>query len=267
MGQLSTFTCLVACIPTCSITWQYMGKSFQGDQVNIPILYQGNTTYIENKLHVTFSNYPTSKIEPLTCVATNTESLATITATMNLTVIDPMSVHPTSQALPVAGMSFSLQCDGPQNPASITWLKNNSPMPANERVHFSPENITMTFNPLLEEDDGLYQCVVGEGGPPIQSVGYNMQVNYGPNDVIIAGPESLEIGVTASFTCSAECSPSCSFSWTLYGKTVTGSVIDITVNRHVLKESISCQAENTLTGKTVVVNDSLSVSDPHWCGC
>lgn len=87
MGRLSTFTCLVACIPTCSITWQYMGKTFQGDQVNIPILHQGNTTYIENKLHVTFSNYPTSKIEPLTCVATNTESLATITATMNLTVI------------------------------------------------------------------------------------------------------------------------------------------------------------------------------------
>lgn len=117
----------------------------------------------------------------------------------------------------------------------------------------------------------------------------------GPKEVTISGPDSLEIGVTASFTCSAECSPSCSFTWTLYGKNVTGSVIDITVNRHVSKESISCWAENTFTGKTVTVSETLSVSgrplsvfghefmsdicsnltvlyvlfttDPHWCGC
>lgn len=41
---------------------------------------------------------------------------------------------------------------------------------------------------------------------------------------------------------------------------MTGSVIDITVNRHVSEESISCQAENTLTGKTAMINETLSVS-------
>lgn len=90
---------------------------------------------------------------------------------------DPISVRPTSQALPVAGKSFSLQCVGSQNPASVTWLKNKHPMPASEGVHFSPDNTTMTFSPLLQTDDGLYQCVVAEGGTPIQSVGYKMQVN------------------------------------------------------------------------------------------
>lgn len=77
---------------------------------------------------------------------------------------------------------------------------------------------------------------------------------------MISGPDALEIGVTASFTCSADCTPSCNFTWTLYGKPMTGSVIDITVNRYVPKESISCQAENTITGKTAVVNETLSVS-------
>lgn len=77
----------------------------------------------------------------------------------------------------MAGKSFSLQCDGSQNPASITWLKNKQPMPASDRVHFTPDNVTMTFGPLLQADDGLYQCVVAEGGPLIQSVGYKMQVN------------------------------------------------------------------------------------------
>lgn len=78
--------------------------------------------------------------------------------------------------------------------------------------------------------------------------------------MIISGPGSLEVGVPASFTCSAECTPSCSFTWTLYGKTMTGSGIDITVNRYVSQESISCQAENTYTGKMATVNETLSVS-------
>ena len=50
-------------------------------------------------------------------------------------------------------------------------------MPASERVHFSRDNTTITFSPLLQADDGLYQCVVAQGGPSIQSVGYQMQVN------------------------------------------------------------------------------------------
>lgn len=82
----------------------------------------------------------------------------------------------------------------------------------------------------------------------------------GPKHVTIEGPDALEIGVTASFTCKAECSPPCTFKWTLYGKTMTGSVIDVTVNRHVSKESISCQAENPYDGKTAAVNETLVVS-------
>lgn len=90
---------------------------------------------------------------------------------------DPFSVRPASPAPPVAGKPFSLQCVGSENPASITWLRNKRPMPASERVHFSPDNTTMTFSPLLQADGGLYQCVVAEGGTPMQSVGYEMQVN------------------------------------------------------------------------------------------
>lgn len=71
-----------------------------------------------------------------------------------------------------------------------------------------------------------------------------------------------------------------------------GSEIAITVNR-IVSESISCQAENTFTGQTATVVDTLHVSgeacllecllhsfplseslievllpvDPHWCGC
>ena len=82
----------------------------------------------------------------------------------------------------------------------------------------------------------------------------------GPVDVTISGSPSIEVGVKASFTCSATCSPACTYTWTVYGSPVKGSSIDITVSRYVATESISCQAQNSLSGKTATVNDTLTVS-------
>lgn len=105
---------------------------------------------------------------------------------------DPFSVQPSSPAPPVAGEPFSLRCVGTQDPASITWLKNSQQILASERVHFSSDNATVMFSPVLQADGGLYQCLVVaggnqtlyydsleivEGGAPILSVGYVMQVN------------------------------------------------------------------------------------------
>lgn len=109
-------------------------------------------------------------------------------------------MSPASQAQPVSGKSFSLQCVGSQNPASITWLKDEGPMPASERVHFSPGNVTMTFSPVLQADDGLYQCVVTEGQTPIQSIGYKMQVNCEYSMVIPATSLCSEANVLEKWT-------------------------------------------------------------------
>lgn len=194
MGKQYTYVCSAACIPSCEFTWKYMGKTFKGDQVQIPILRQRDNTFSSQR-EVTFSDY--SKLKPLTCEATNTVSHATITATKGphchwwlygfaptfrikngistgtkkpslhhvfhvhawcfecSLCKDPISVRPTSRALPVSGKSFSLQCVGSQDPESITWLKNKHPIPASERVHFSPGNISMTFSPLLQADEGF----------------------------------------------------------------------------------------------------------------
>lgn len=76
----------------------------------------------------------------------------------------------------------------------------------------------------------------------------------------ISGPESLEVGVTASFRCSAECVPSCRFTWSVYGRRVVGGEIEITLSRYVSAESISCQAENTVSRKMATVNEKLQVS-------
>lgn len=90
---------------------------------------------------------------------------------------DPISVQPVSQDKPLAHQPFSLQCVGSQNPASILWLKNGLPIAVSGRVSLSPNNITMSFSPLLQSDGGLYQCIVSQGGAPIKGFGYQLNVN------------------------------------------------------------------------------------------
>lgn len=122
----------------------------------------------------------------------------------------------------------------------------------------------------------------------------------GPVNATISGPSSLEVGVKATFTCSAICIPTCTYTWTMFGLPVKGPSINLTLNRYVETESISCAARNSVTGKTATINDTLRVSgpqsstllhriaadfthyitqccgynppsclltDPHWCGC
>ncbi|XP_075932331.1 cell adhesion molecule CEACAM5-like [Anarhichas minor] len=257
MGQTYTFTCIAACIPTCSFTWKYMGTTYQGDRIEIPILHEGDKKKFASYFEITLSDY--SKIEPLTCVATNSISHASLNSTVNLTVIDPISVNPTSKDLPVAGKSFSLQCDGSQNPASITWLKNKQPMPASGRVHFTPDNVTMTFGPLLQADDGLYQCVVAQGGPLIQSVGYKMQVNYGPSSVVISGVDVMTLGMPYEFQCSASCYPTCQFSWTWGKETSQGPKLSLQLVDPAPTLNLACTAVNPATETSVTTQKMLQV--------
>lgn len=61
-----------------------MGRTYEGNQVQIPIYHQGDKK-IACHLEITFNDY--TKIEPLTCEATNTISHSISTSVRNLTVI------------------------------------------------------------------------------------------------------------------------------------------------------------------------------------
>ncbi|XP_029617176.1 hemicentin-1 [Salmo trutta] len=357
VGDTYNFVCLVDCTPSCTFTWTFNGKIFNGDEIQLPIFHKGDKPVVGSKLVVTVDEYRHN--EALTCEAKNVASGVTAVSTKILTVTDPISVQPVSQNKPLAHQPFSLQCVGSQNPSSILWLKNGLPIAVSGRVSLSPNNITMSFSPLLQSDGGLYQCIVSQGGAPIKGVGYQLNVNYGPlqaviiqsgkgpvgkvlyllpgsktdlqcsalcyptctytwiykgrlaemnasfsltpettmdggplscvaynsvtndnstantsvvlidgpSNMTISGPGALEVGIKASFKCIAQCSPSCSYTWSVYGRTMHGSVVDITVNRYVATESFSCEAHNTITGKTATANETLSVTDSLWCGC
>ncbi|XP_076008642.1 kin of IRRE-like protein 2 [Genypterus blacodes] len=356
MGQKTTFICFATCTPKCDYTWTFRGHTYIGDLVELRKRKVGKPQYC-SKLVMTFDEY--SNTVPLVCQVKNVKSQAVLSATKELTLIDPISVRPISEARPVSGKPFSLRCVGAKNPGGITWQMNGRAITTSENVHLSSDGLTLAFSRLQQAHSGLYQCLVSEGGDPILSVGYNLTVIYGPlevamvnhdkgpvgskmfallgsktelqcvadcsppcgfawyyrgapistnasllftpttptsnggltcvaynrvtsknmtsyttvvvpggpGNVTILGPESVEVGVTASFRCSAECIPPCSYTWSVYGKPMVGSEIEVTLSRYVSAESISCQAENTVSGKMATVNETLQVSDPLWCGC
>ncbi|XP_035802261.1 hemicentin-1-like [Amphiprion ocellaris] len=258
MGEQYTFICFAQCIPPCTFIWSYMGKIFQGDKVQIPILNQGQMPNKESRIEITVSDSSTT--ESLTCQASNSGTHQTITATKNLTVIDPISVRPSSQALPVADKSFTLQCVGSQNPASIMWLKNKQPMMASERISFSVDNSSVTFSPLLQTDDGLYQCVVSEVDTPIKSVGYQMQVDYGPSSVVISGVDVVTVGILYGFQCLANCYPTCTFTWIWGNSTSDGSEFSLKLSELQSAQNLTCTAVNPATRESLTAQKTLQVT-------
>ncbi|XP_062339631.1 hemicentin-1-like [Osmerus eperlanus] len=167
-------------------------------------------------------------------------------------------VGPELYVLP--GSTTTLLCSSECDPdCSYTWIYNGKLVALNAAFSLTSGTplqggplTCVAYNPVTKEHSSSETMVI-----PID----------GPSDVTISGPRSLDVGVKATFRCSAQCSPSCSFKWTVYGRTMTGSTVDVTVSRYVPTESLSCEAHNSLTGRTASVNETLSVSDPHWCGC
>jgi len=91
MGLRYTFVCSAQCNPRCDYTWAYMGRTYLGDETQIPIVFQGQRTQFVSHLEVTISsNY--SRTETLTCVATNSLSGAAVNATKYLAVLGESAV-------------------------------------------------------------------------------------------------------------------------------------------------------------------------------
>ncbi|TNN43307.1 Carcinoembryonic antigen-related cell adhesion molecule 5 [Liparis tanakae] len=265
MGQKYTFACSAQCNPWCDYTWEYMGKTYRGDQTQIPIVLQGQPQKLVSHLEVTISSDYTS-VEPLTCVATNSLSGATVNGTKNLTVHgeaaaalqNPYEVLPASPGPAAAGLAFSLKCTGAQDAASVTWMKSRRPMAASERASFALDNQTLTFSPLLPEDDGVYQCVVAEGaGPPMQSIGYTMNVIYGPSSAVISGPDSIIFGRSYDYRCSASCYPTCVYTWIWGNDNFQGPVLSLVLEEPAGALGLICTAINPTTGESAIVQKTL----------
>ncbi|KAG5267318.1 hypothetical protein AALO_G00220410 [Alosa alosa] len=176
-----------------------------------------------------------------------------------ITVSGDKLVGQTTLLLP--GTSATFYCSAKCYPAcTYVWYNFNGDIIG--------KNASFSFTPASVADEGLITCVAFN--PITQNyttVNTNIELIGGPKNVTITGPNSVQVGVKATFECSAVCTPSCVYTWEVYGRTIHGSKVDLTISKYVATETLLCIAQNIITGKLAGANETLDVTDTNWCGC
>ncbi|KAG9331235.1 hypothetical protein JZ751_019710, partial [Albula glossodonta] len=71
---------------------------------------------------------------------------------------------------------------------------------------------------------------------------------------------SNPFGIPYGFVCSAQCSPTCNYTWTMDRQTVHGKELDLLLKGLVKNKILTCEAKNPATGKTEKISRTLSVT-------
>ncbi|KAK6469735.1 carcinoembryonic antigen-related cell adhesion molecule 5-like [Huso huso] len=173
---------------------------------------------------------------------------------VTLRVYEPITnvnVKP-SLAQPIANQALNLTCEvlGSQTVSSRLWLKDSQPLSTSDRITLSVDSSVVSFNPVLQSDNGEYQCKASNPVSEVTSAGYRLEVNYGPEQASITAPDSAAEGSSVTFTCSAQSLPPCNYTW-YFNETETaqGLQYNIASVTNADRGSYTCVAWNSVTGR------------------
>ncbi|XP_041091106.1 carcinoembryonic antigen-related cell adhesion molecule 5-like isoform X3 [Polyodon spathula] len=248
VGSSVTLTCSARSQPPCGYTWYFNGtETAQGSHYKMRLVSSANSG-------------------PYTCVARNSVTGISSSAVMEFIVIESVSsinMKPTP-AYPIENTTFSLTCNVTGAAVSSLWWKDDQPLSTTERIKVSGDNSTVSFNPVLQSDNGTYQCTANNPVSQLTSTGYRLVVNYGPQHVSITGPASAVKGSAVTFTCLAHSQPSCEYTWYFNGnKTANGSQYNISAVSANNNGGYTCVAWNSVTGRNSSAVKKLVVADPN----
>ncbi|XP_058865286.1 carcinoembryonic antigen-related cell adhesion molecule 1-like isoform X1 [Acipenser ruthenus] len=164
-GSDLTLSCSAQSSPPAHYQWFFNGAPLNklGSQLNMAHIQHNQT-----------GNY--------TCWAYNNITLRYAKETREIIVVEPITnvnVKP-SLAQPIANQTLNLTCEvlGSQTVSSRLWLKDGQPLSTSDRITLSVDNSTVSFNPVLQSDNGEYQCKASNPVSEVTSAGYRLEVNY-----------------------------------------------------------------------------------------
>ncbi|XP_029592828.1 carcinoembryonic antigen-related cell adhesion molecule 1 isoform X1 [Salmo trutta] len=246
-GHIVTFNCSASSQPPSQFSW-----FFNGSQVASGSVYETGPLTLASH-----GEY--------TCVAFNNVTVRNSTASKMLTVVEPvtMTMVKVIGAQPILNQTFSLTCETTGTIYSIHWMSNGWPLYADNRIHFSMDNNTLTFNSVQHSDNGDYKCSASNPLSNMTSPNYRLIVNYGPERPVIMGSDIAMTGHIVTFNCSASSQPPSQFSWFFNGSQVaTGSVYEtgpLTLASH---GEYTCVAFNNITVRNSTVSKMLTIIAP-----
>ncbi|XP_058865282.1 carcinoembryonic antigen-related cell adhesion molecule 5-like [Acipenser ruthenus] len=240
-GSDLTLSCSAQSSPPAHYQWFFNGAPLNklGSQLNINHIQHNQT-----------GNY--------TCWTYNNITLKYAKETGEIIVVElitHVNVKP-SLAQPIANQALNLTCEvfGSQAVSSRLWLKDGQPLSASDRITLSVDSSVVSFNPVLQSDNGEYQCKAINPVIDVTSARYRLEVYYGPEQVSITAPDSAAEGSSVTFTCSAQSSPPCNYTWYFNGnETAQSSQYKIASVSNADRGSYTCVAWNSVTGRNTSV--------------
>ncbi|KAK6469733.1 carcinoembryonic antigen-related cell adhesion molecule 20-like [Huso huso] len=178
--------------------------------------------------------------------------------------ITDVNVKP-SLAQPIANQALKLTCEvlGSQTVSSRLWLKDGQPLSTSDKITLSVDSSVVSFNPVLQSDNGQYQCKASNPLSEVTSAGYRLEVIYGPEQASITAPHSGAKGSSITFTCLAQSLPPCHYTW-YFNETETahGSQFEIASVSNADSGSYTCVAWNSVTGRNTSAVKEFIASVP-----
>ncbi|XP_036071850.1 carcinoembryonic antigen-related cell adhesion molecule 1-like [Oryzias melastigma] len=166
------------------------------------------------------------------------------------------------------GSSVTLTCEASGSSPSRTWKKDGSDLNLSENVTLSEDNTVLTFKAVKKENSGEYVCLVSN---PVSSseAKFTIVVNYGPANVQIEGKDLINENDQIKLICSAESTPSATFTWRLNGSEIIGSSAEFLKEKAQSSDSgtYTCEAKNTVTEKQSTAEHELHVRADITSGC
>ncbi|KAI1886257.1 hypothetical protein AGOR_G00212130 [Albula goreensis] len=255
-GEDVNFTCSADCSPSCTYTWMLEGQTADGKVATVTPSGAAKSLEME-------------------CTALNPESGKSLKMAKTVQVNNPLSVQPKPNTLQSFKKPFLLICVGADPTATIEWYKDGHLLTIDTQMTLPADNSTLKFNSLLPSHGGLYQCISEKGSSRIISVGY--MLTSGPWSVKITGPKMAAAGERTDFTCSADCSPSCTHGEVFknggddpseQGGFPSGSysqrqtVIRWTPDQPDTTQVFTCVVENTAARRSATYSKTVKVIKP-----
>ncbi|KAM4735227.1 carcinoembryonic antigen-related cell adhesion molecule 1 [Anableps anableps] len=197
-----------------------------------------------------------------TCMALNNITGKNSTASLMLTVIDPIrSVQVEPQMnLAVEGHPYNLICKVDRTVDHIYWMRNGEKLYPDNRTLILMENMTIRFMNIQRNDAGDYQCMAVNAVGNMTSKTFMLDVNYGPEMPIIMGPSAVKTGDNATLKCWAKSEPPSLYQWHFNGSLVSNmSEYTTPPLREEMSEKYICMALNNITGKNSSASIMLTV--------
>ncbi|XP_057689967.1 carcinoembryonic antigen-related cell adhesion molecule 1 [Corythoichthys intestinalis] len=197
-----------------------------------------------------------------TCMAFNNITGRNSSAYHMLTVLAPVTMaNVTAPAThPILNGTFNLTCEAEGSIESITWRHNGALLYTNGTRSLTMNNATLTFEPLMLSDNGIYTCEAYNPLSNFTSENYNLNVIFGPGVPNVTKPlEALE-GTSIQLNCSAMSYPPSQYTWFFDGTPVANTSVYLTpALSQNMSGTYTCEARNTITGENSSADTMLTV--------